>query len=214
MPKREIYLNVAAGCYPVKGFVNLDNHIFMLALDYPLLNLLVPRKNRDLLKTYQAATSKASYIRHDCRKALPYPENSIAHILCSHFLEHVYPDEAENILKDYWRVLRPGATIHIIVPDLEALIMEYVEAKMNNINAADRFIVQTLLSTTTRGSLKYRVLEMFGGFGLKHRWMYDSASMAALIGNIGFKILDTNDTPSKDYRKGDASIHIVAQKLA
>jgi predicted SAM-dependent methyltransferase len=209
----QIWLNVASSVCALEGFVNLDNHILMLALEYPILLPFVPQKNRDMLVAYQEASRKAILLRHDCRKRLPLPDGSVDHILCSHFLEHVYPDEAEGILGDFWRALKPSGSMHIIVPDLEGQIRTYLKRRRNgSTTAADEFVRESLLSTPSRGSLSHRMLELVGGFGLTHRWMYDYDSVRRRIEQLGFRIFECNDTPSSDFRKGDDSVHIIARK--
>ena len=209
----QIWLNVASSHYPVNGFVNLDNHIFLLALDYPVLLPFVPNRNKDLLNAYRQARKNGVFVRHDCRKPLPVPNGVVDHILCSHFLEHVYLSEGIDILKDFRRALKPGATLHVIVPDLEAQARTYLEGKSKGSQmAADQFVEKSLLSTPSRGSMKSRLMEAAGGFGLKHCWMYDRDSMRVRIEQCGFSICDVNDTPSQGFREGDDSVHIIARK--
>ncbi len=43
------------------------------------------------------------------------------HILCSHALEHLYPHEVKKALSEFLRVLKPGGTAIILVPDLEGV---------------------------------------------------------------------------------------------
>ena len=207
-----IWLNIASSTYPLEHFANLDNHIAMRVLDYPFLEPLVPRRWRGLVDQYRQARQKAPMFRHDCRKQLPLPQASVDHVLCSHFLEHVFPDEELVILKYIHRVLKPGATAHLIVPDIAAQIDAYQLARKTNPTSADDFVRQSLLSKGNRGSLVYRLLEFQGGFGLQHRWMYDQASMEAKVKAAGFVLIDANDTPSADWRKGDDSVHVLAQK--
>ena len=104
----KIWLNIASSTYPLEHFANLDNHIAMRVLDLPVLLPLVPRRWRGLIDQYRQARRKAPMFRHDCRRRLPVPDHSVDHVLCSHFLEHVFPDEAGLILKDFHRVLKPG----------------------------------------------------------------------------------------------------------
>ena len=209
----ELWLNVASSSYPVEGFVNLDNHILMIALDHPYLLPLIPRRNKDMLDRYRDARAKGVFVRHDCRKKLPVPDATVDHILCSHFLEHVFPDEGQAILADFKRALKPGATMHIIVPDIEILARRYIEqCDAGSPTAADDLIQQSLLSKRDRGSWRFRVLEFSGGFGLGHRWMYDRNSMRARIEAQGFEMLEGNDTPSRAFREGDDSVHVVARK--
>ena len=208
----KIWLNVASSSYPIEEFANLDNHIFLTVLAYPFLVPLVPKRNRNLLEKYRDATQKAKMHRHDCRKRLPLPDGSVDHVLCSHFLEHVFPDEATTILQDFQRVLKPGGTAHIIVPDISVQIDAYLANKNTDPHAADNFLKKSLLSKENRGSLRYRLMEFGGGFGLQHRWMYDQASMEAKVAGIGFELLPKNETPSHFWREGDDSVHVVAKK--
>lgn len=51
-----------------------------------------------MIGAFVAAKQKTVMLKHDCRKKLPVPVISVDHILCSHFLEHVFPEEMELIL--------------------------------------------------------------------------------------------------------------------
>jgi len=209
----KMWLNVASSIYVLENFVNLDNHLFLWLLKTaPALCHLLPRKYSPTIQGYQQALNKATLLKHDCRRALPFPDESADHILCSHFLEHIYSDEAEKVLKDFHRVARCNGTIHIIVPDLALQIRAYTQRKGNAL-AADEFLETTILSKRCRPSLKYRWLEVSGGFGLQHRWMYDRESMSARIISAGFVLLAENDTPSREFRLNDGSLHLVARKI-
>lgn len=213
-PKGQIWLNVASSSHVLEEFVNLDNHIFLRMLKiYPLFRRIIPKKYCELAHQYREAMRIALLVRHDCRKPLFFPDNSVDHILCSHFLEHVFPFEMEIIIQDFFRVLKNGATLHVIVPDLKKHVDKYLINYSNEQpRAADEFIKETILSRETRGSSKYRLLEFTGGFGLQHHWMYDHYSMASRLEDIGFEILDKNETPSKYYRLNDDSVHLVGCK--
>jgi predicted SAM-dependent methyltransferase len=62
----------------------------------------------------------------DCRKSLPFPDNSVKWIFTEHFVEHLdYTEEIPYILTDCYRVLEPGGVIRIIVPDAEKYLRGY-----------------------------------------------------------------------------------------
>ena len=209
------WLNVASSTCVEPGFVNLDNHVFLTISGWPrLLTRLFPARYRASIEDYRHAASQATLVRHNCQKPLPYSAKSVDHILCSHFLEHVYPDEARAILEDFRRVLKPGGTLHIIVPDIERMAHDYLSAKDGgDAHAADRFIADTLLTARSRGTIRFRILEAVGGFGLIHRWMYDDASIRALVADAGFVIDDSLATPSDHVRNDDGiSIHLRARR--
>lgn len=148
-----------------------------------------------------------------CRKPLPFDDDTVDHILCSHFLEHVFPSEVDKIILDFKRVLKSGGTVHIILPDLLEMARRYVDlgGEVNPL-AADEFIKETLLTRADRGSLKFRVLDLLGGYGLSHKWMYDKYSITQRVARLGLVLIDKNSTPSKSVRYNDCSIHIVASK--
>ncbi len=208
-----IWLNVASSVGVLEGFANFDNSIFLRVLPlYPLLRFVLGPGHRALVEKYRDARALTPLIRHDCRKPLPLPDAVADHLLCSHFLEHVSADEVPRILADFHRVLKPGGTVHIVVPDLRLQVNAYLSAR-GEASAADAFGRALLLRQERPGSLRFRVLDFVGGFGLQHQWVYDGDSMAARVAKAGFEILDANDTPSAHYRRGDGeSVHVVGRK--
>lgn len=208
----KIYLNIASSTQLLDDFINLDSSIYIkLAKYYPVTKLFLAPKYKDSVLIYRDALKKKILNEHDCRKNLLFKNQSVDHILCSHFLEHVYPDECSKILKDFLRVLKVEGTLHLILPDMNILIQNYITGKAPD--ACDKLITETILTKEKRPSLKYRLLEITGKYGLQHYWMYDKESMAFKLKNIGFEILENHDTPSSNFRKNDGiSFHIIAQR--
>lgn len=57
-------------------------------------------------------------ITMDLRKHnLPWDDNIVDLIYCSHFIEHITHKEARNFLKECIRMLRPGGIIRIVFPE-------------------------------------------------------------------------------------------------
>lgn len=52
---------------------------------------------------------------------LPFSENSVELLFSSHFIEHLNIGEAEHLLKEAFRILKPGGKFRIICPDIELL---------------------------------------------------------------------------------------------
>jgi predicted SAM-dependent methyltransferase len=210
--KQFSFLNVASSTLFLDDFINLDKSIYIkLARLYPLIKYFVGNKYKDQIFKYKNALQEGILIEHDCRKPLPFPNFAVDHILCSHFLEHVYPDEALTILKDFNRVLKNDGTIHLILPDMKILIDNY----LNNTSAVacDSLIENTLLTKPKRPSFRYRILELFGHFGLQHYWMYDLKSMNKRIIDTGFHLIEGESIPTREFRKDDKiSFHLFAKK--
>src|SRR6266481_6364956 len=62
---------------------------------------------------------------HDLTRPLPFKENSIAVIYGAHVLEHLYLADAQRLLVECKRVLRPGGLIRLVVPDLRSMVTTY-----------------------------------------------------------------------------------------
>jgi len=215
MNKNKILVNVASSTYALEGFINLDDHIFLSFMWlYRRFKFLIPVKYHNMFLSFLKAQEIGVLIKHDCRKPLPFKSNSVDHIPCSHFLEHVFPDEVDQILKDYKRVLKVGGTLHIILPDIQFQVNNYLKKKKDGDSfAADEFIANTYLTRKKNyQSFKLHLLNLFNKTGHKHHWMYDKESISRRIQDANFLILPKNNTPSESFRKNDNSVHVIAVK--
>lgn len=64
---------------------------------------------------------------YDIRKGLPYPDQSFQVCYHSHVLEHLSPEGAQQLLAECWRVLQPHGILRVVVPDLEAIAITYLQ---------------------------------------------------------------------------------------
>ena len=125
---------------------------------------------------------------HDVRKPLPFKDNSFKYIYASHLLEHLYFEEAMNLLKECLRVLKPGGILRVMVPNLQEIIGRYMENKKNsNRLAADIFVEELGFRNkqSIKGSFLYRFYFCFKDFHT-HKWMYDADSLIYHLEDIGF----------------------------
>ncbi len=56
-------------------------------------------------------------VRHDLRTPIPLPDGSVDRILSEDFLEHVTKEDIEKIIRECFRLLKPGGFLRIGVPD-------------------------------------------------------------------------------------------------
>lgn len=59
-------------------------------------------------------------------KGFPYQDASFDVVYSSHVLEHFTPEQALFLLRESYRVLKPGGIIRIVVPDLAGSCKEYL----------------------------------------------------------------------------------------
>jgi SAM-dependent methyltransferase len=133
-------------------------------------------------------------LAHDLTRALPFPDNSISAIYGAHILEHLYRAEAQNLLGECHRVLRPGGVLRLVVPDLHAMAASYLKNKnggcpspAERIAAADRLNEKLGFRSPARptGNLIFRFYCLWKDFH-HHKWMYDSDSLIHYMGEAGF----------------------------
>jgi len=75
--------------------------------------------------------------QYDIRKGLPYADNVFDVGYCSHVLEHLKRVEADKVLKEIYRVLKPGGIVRLVVPDLEKITRAYLSA-LERVMAGDK----------------------------------------------------------------------------
>lgn len=64
---------------------------------------------------------------YDIRKGLPFPNASFDACYSSHVLEHLTLEEANKLLAEKRRVLKPQGIIRVVVPDLEQIARNYLK---------------------------------------------------------------------------------------
>jgi predicted SAM-dependent methyltransferase len=84
-------------------------------------------------------------------------------------LEHLDRQGALTFLQEARRVLRPGGTLRIAVPDISLKVAAYVAHK-----DADAFVESTLMCQPRPRTLAQRVRFFFTG-PRHHNWMYTTA---------------------------------------
>jgi len=93
-------------------------------------------------------------IRHNLLKKLPFETDSIDMVYHANVLEHFSEDEGRYFLNENFRVLKPGGILRCIVPDLENVVIEYLErlanAKASGIDNRYRWIKLELLDQLVR----------------------------------------------------------------
>ena len=97
-PGKKNYINLGSGRIYIKGFINID-FFSTPQLDY----------------------------KADLRYPLLIDNETIDGIISEHTLEHLTYDEVDRLLGECYRVMKDGAVIRIIVPDVSIFVRKYAE---------------------------------------------------------------------------------------
>ena len=100
--------------------------------------------------------SAPGVIACDLQKGIPFPDASFDVVYHSHVLEHLSAATAPEMIRECYRVLRPGGILRVVVPDLELIARLYLEklegalAGSPGAEANYRWMVMELFDQTVR----------------------------------------------------------------
>lgn len=158
----------------------------------------------------ELTVAHAGAVYLDATRPFPLPDSSMDYVYSEHMIEHVSHAQGMNLLRESFRVLKPGGRIRIATPDL-AVILGLLAAGPN---------------TDASGYVQWfreRHLHDFGGKGAAsvincffyswgHRFIYDRANLEASFREVGFAELEwchVGESAHEGLRKlehhGDAS---------
>lgn len=164
--KKSILANIGSGPFGKEGFVNVD---------------LFPYKGVSLV--------------YDCRKKLPFSDNSCKGIHVEHFIEHLDPsDELPFFLKDCLRCLEKDGVLRVIVPDASLYIKAYTTEgwdMLENIGCG-RASVKSSFSSKIE-ALNHIFLQ-----GYEHMGGFDDERITYTLKTAGF-----NKIKKYQWRKGN-----------
>lgn len=96
----------------------------------------------------------SSIERWDASRPLPFADNHISAVYHSHILEHLRKEDALPFVRECHRVLKPGGTLRVAIPDLEAIARIYLEsleeAWADEGSERHRWMVMELFDQVTR----------------------------------------------------------------
>lgn len=142
-------LHIGAFNRSIKGWHNTDITPHQWLARIPFLAWLVYKLGRMTTERYAEHKAKIfnslNYL--DATKPLPYPNDSVEAIFSSHVLEHLFMDEVERLIPEFFRVLKVGGICRVVVPDLEKIVAGY------DVNDPRQFLTE-IFEISKRGEVK------------------------------------------------------------
>jgi SAM-dependent methyltransferase len=123
-------LNLGFGFQVVDSWVNVDYFLGARLAKAPLFRSINKR-----MRFFNHDWDDRIFI-HDLTKHFPWHDSSTDIIYTSHFLEHLSRSQGRRFLAECHRVLKPGAIIRVVVPDLYSFVGAYLEGAIK----ADEFV--------------------------------------------------------------------------
>lgn len=179
-----IKVNLGCGLAVAEGWINVDASLNALVASWPsavhkMLYRLSGANQYYSLSDYCALLQNHVFVHRDLSCGLPFPDQSVDYLYCSHFLEHLSRPDALQLLKESHRVLKPTGAFRICVPDLAYALSLYERGESKKM-LESYFFVEDLDSSMAR-----------------HRYMYDFALLKTALEESGFR-----SVAKREYRQG------------
>ena len=118
----------------------------------------------------------------DAGKPFLFPDSSLNYIFSEHLFEHLTYQQGLNMLKESYRILKPGGVIRIATPDLRFLLGLYQEPEKPLHKDYMKYSVKDLGMPPTPVYVISRFHTSWG-----HQVIYDKETLAGLLEQVGFK---------------------------
>jgi predicted SAM-dependent methyltransferase len=149
----------------------------------------------------------------DACQLMPFADSTVDRYYAEHMIEHVPIPEAEKMLRECLRTLKPGGRIRLVTPDLKQLmrlltepddpVVQQYSAGVSKVCNQPRF--QTAVTNTVR---TFNIAVRDWG----HEFMYDFPSLKALLEAVGFsdvqrfKVQESDDPGLKGIERHQQSV--------
>ncbi|MBF0154306.1 MAG: class I SAM-dependent methyltransferase [Magnetococcales bacterium] len=175
-------INVGCGRSPTPGWSNFDNSpsVRFSQLSPVLITLLAKFSILNQGQCDFITFCRSQNIVYADALSLPLPDHQVDVIYSSHMLEHLDQYAARCFLQEAKRLLKPGGIIRLVVPDLEAMVLNYMKHLDGN-----AFLEQTLLIRNDPRSLGNRLAFLITG-DRGHKYLYDARSLCRLLAKESF----------------------------
>lgn len=207
-PNGRTYLNLGCGARVCEYWNHVDFSTYALLRNHMRLARLLRGVGLiSDLRWSRLCGMKARVTRHDLRKGIPWGDGVFDFVYHSHFLEHLYSEDALAMLKECYRVLKPNGVLRVVVPDLNKSIRKYNET-WDRLVAGDKESLE-MHQEAIREMYGQMVRQEATGIreqsnrfalflekclrsnpektGELHRWMYNEFTLSDLLEQAGFR---------------------------
>jgi predicted SAM-dependent methyltransferase len=169
---KPVMINLGSGLTVYRGWYNVDANINILMSKFPETFIRFYHKKSGAKNWFSEdefvnILKNNTFVHHRMEYGIPFYDKTVDYVYSSHFLEHLFREDALQILKESYRVLKPGGMVRVCVPDLE-------------------FALKLYYSGEKERSLKYFFADSRADYTSRHQYMYDYELLKRSLESVGF----------------------------
>lgn len=120
----------------------------------------------------------------DASRPLPFGDETFDYIFSEHLVEHLSYGAGLSMLRECYRVLKPGGRIRVATPDLETVIGLHTVEKSDIQQRYINWVVDRYLPEVDGPGEAFVINNMFRNFG--HQFIYDWSTLRSALGAARF----------------------------
>ncbi len=136
-------------------------------------------------------SDRPQFIDLNVKDGLPFPANSLDVVFSSHTLEHFTYEEGTALLFEIYRVLKIGAPLCLVVPDMDLYISNYINRNKEFLTTPE------IIGGTPRDNLADNFLMNFysdpGFNNTCHKYGYNFENLSSRLKLVGFENIQKVD---------------------
>lgn len=123
----------------------------------------------------------------DATRSFPFNDDVFDYVACEHMIEHIEYSGALVMLRESFRVIKPGGKIRIATPDLRVITRLCAEEKSEAQKQYILWAAGSFAPETEDCKAVFVVNNFFRSWG--HQFLYDSETLKAAMTRCGFEDL-------------------------
>lgn len=191
---KPIWLNLGCGHNTSEHWDNFDRSPMIVLRRHMWLKKLLQKGG--ILTEEHIPDYPENVSRRDLVRPLPYEDETVSAIYSSHMLEHMYFDDARNVLSECARVSRPGAVLRLALPDTLQFARALVEAG-DDADGKAALEYNDMLRTYPKARPTGTRRVAFAGGSNWHKWQPTRGLLRSMLADAGF-----NEITEFEYRVG------------
>lgn len=120
----------------------------------------------------------------DASLPFPFPDATFDYVFSEHLIEHLTYPQGEGMLRECFRVLKPGGRIRVGTPDLRVFIGLFAESLGDVQQEYIRYHVDKFLKPVGIHNPVFVLNNIVRNWG--HQFLYDEATLRAAVKQAGF----------------------------